>query len=220
MRPNLATRLLPCFLYCSWLTACQVTPHLSYKANLVEVNRLEPGVHLDIRYATKNNFTGHILYKQARALLLDEPARALVRAHSALGKHNYGILIYDAYRPWRITKLLWDSASDADRRGGYVANPGIGSRHNRGCAVDVGLYDLTTGREIVMPSGFDDFSERAHADWEGATADTRRTRDMLRQAMEAEGYTVLANEWWHFDYRGCDQQPALDIPFESIKPLG
>ena len=176
---------------------------------------MESGIQLDIRYATPNNFTGRPLYPQARALLLPEPAQALTRVHRALKEKGYGIVVYDAYRPWSVTRDLWDSASEADRANGYVADPATGSRHNRGCAVDVGLYHLGTGREVPMPSQFDDFSIRAHADWAGGPVEPRRNRDELRRAMEAEGFKVLPNEWWHFNYRDCDQHPLLDIPIEG-----
>jgi D-alanyl-D-alanine dipeptidase len=205
---------------CLWIvalfTGCQTHPPLVERATLVEVNRLEPGIRLDIRYATPNNFTGRTLYPQARALLLPAPAQALAQAHRALKEKGYGILVYDAYRPWHVTRELWDSASEADRSNGYVADPAIGSRHNRGCAVDIGLYYLTDSRVVLMPSPFDDFSVRAHADWAGGPIEPRRSRDELRRAMEAEGFKVLPNEWWHFNYRDCDQQPLLDMPIEGL----
>jgi len=199
------------------LGGCQTQPSLAKQAPLLEINRIEPGIKLDIRYATRNNFTGRVLYSTARALLLPEPALALARAHGKLKPMGYGLLIYDAYRPWSVTRALWNSASAPDRANGYVANPAEGSKHNRGCAVDVGLYALDTGKEVEMPSAFDDFSVRAHADWAGGSSQARRNRDRLRQAMEAEGFRVLPNEWWHFNYRDCDQQPLLDIPFENVR---
>ena len=202
-------------LLAALLAGCQTHPTLVDRAPLVDVRQLEPGIQLDIRYATPNNFTGHPLYPQARALLLPEPAQALARVHRALKEKGYGILVFDAYRPWRVTRDLWDSASDADRTNGYVADPAIGSRHNRGCAVDVGLYDLGNGREVLMPSQFDDFSVRAHADWAGGSLGPRRSRDALRRAMEAEGFNVLPNEWWHFNFRDCDRHPLLDIPIDQ-----
>lgn len=201
-------------LFVALLAGCQTHPLPVDWAPLVDVKQLEPGIQLDIRYATPNNFTGRPLYPQARALLLPEPAQALARVHKLLKEKGYGILVYDAYRPWRVTRELWDSASDADRANGYVADPAIGSRHNRGCAVDVGLYDLASGREVLMPSQFDDFSVRAHADWTGGPDQPRRNRDELRRVMEAEGFKILPNEWWHFNFRDCDRQPLLDIPID------
>lgn len=211
-------RSLCCALALCWLAACQFTPSLRYEAKLIDIAHLEPGIRLDIRYATPNNFTGRVLYSRPRALLLEEPAAALIRAHRSLAPLGYGIVIYDAYRPWRVTQSLWDSASESDRRNGYVANPALGSRHNRACAVDVGLYELGTGQQAVMPSDFDDFTERAHADWAGGTAKARHHRELLRHAMQIEHFTVLANEWWHFNYRDCDHEPVLDIPFEAMNP--
>ena len=203
------------FLLAALLAGCQTHPPLVDRAPLVELKQLEPDIHLDIRYATQNNFTGRPLYPKARALLLPEPAQALARVHRALKEKGYGIVVYDAYRPWSVTRDLWDLASEADRANGYVADPATGSRHNRGCAVDVGLYDLITGREVPMPSEFDDFSIRAHADWTGGPEEPRRNRDELRRAMEAEDFKVLPNEWWHFNYRGCDRHLLLDIPIEG-----
>lgn len=201
-------------LFVALFAGCQTHPHLVGRATLVDVKQLEPGILLDIRYATPNNFTGRPLYPAARALLLPEPAQALARVHKALKEKGYGILVYDAYRPWRVTRDLWDSASETDRANAYVADPAIGSRHNRGCAVDVGLYDLGSGREVLMPSQFDDFSVRAHADWTGGPDEPRHNRDELRRVMEAEGFKVLPNEWWHFNFRDCDRQPLLDIPID------
>ncbi len=193
---------------------CQSEPPRARTATLVEVNRLDPGIRLDIRYATPNNFTGRPLYPTAAAWLLAEPAAALVKAHRHLKTQGYGIVIFDAYRPWSVTRSLWASASEAERRAGYVADPAIGSRHNRGCAVDVGLYDQSSGREVPMPSEFDDFTERAHADWPGGSATSRAHRQQLRTAMEAQGFEVLPQEWWHFNFRGCDQYPLLDSPID------
>lgn len=218
LRPSWLFRIgHPWILPVLLLGGCQTQPSLATQAPLVEINRIEPGIKLDIRYATRNNFTGRALYPTARALLLPEPALALARAHAKLEPMGVGLLIYDAYRPWRVTRDLWNFASAADRANGYVANPAEGSKHNRGCAVDVGLYALQTGKEVDMPSAFDDFSVRAHADWAGGSWQARRNRDRLRQAMETEGFTVLPNEWWHFNYRGCNQQPLLDIPFENVR---
>ena len=194
------------------LAACPAQTPLRSGATLVELQRLDPGIRLDLRYATADNFTGHPLYAKARALLLPEPAQALARVQQSLQRQGYGLVIYDAYRPWSVTQALWDAASEADRRNDYVADPAMGSRHNRGCAVDLSLYDLESGQPVAMPSAFDEFSERAHADWPGGSAPARRHRELLRRAMEAQGYSVLPNEWWHFNYRDCDRQPLLDIP--------
>jgi zinc D-Ala-D-Ala dipeptidase len=181
---------------------------------LVELVVLDPSLRLDIRYATPGNFIGRAVYPQARAFLQRPAAEALVRAHRALAPQGYGLLIFDGYRPWSVTKLFWDLTPPAQRA--YVADPREGSKHNRGCAVDLSLFTRADGREVEMPSAYDDLSERAHPDYTGGTAEQRRHRGVLRRAMEAEGFTVEPNEWWHFNYRDWKRYPILDMPFEKI----
>jgi len=185
---------------------------------LVELTALDPTLHLDIRYATAQNFTGRAVYPEARAFLQRPAAEALVRAHQRLRAEGYGIVVFDGYRPWRVTKLFWD-LTPADKKD-FVADPRKGSRHNRGCAVDLSLYDLGSGREVEMPSGYDEMTERAHPDYAGGAPEARARRDLLRVAMEAEGFTVYAVEWWHFDYRDWRLYPVLDLPFSEFSPKG
>ena len=185
---------------------------------LVEIAQLDPTVRLDIRYASTNNFLGRPVYSQAKAFLQRPAAEALVRAHCSLKTNGYGIVVFDGYRPWSVTKLFWDSATDEQRRIEFVANPKNGSRHNRGCAADVSLFELSTGKEVTMPSGYDEFTERAFPTYKGGTAESRRLRDLLRAAMEAEGFTVYPAEWWHFDYKDWKQYRIQNIPFEAIQP--
>ena len=181
--------------------------------DLVELIKLDPKFKLDIRYASKNNFVGHAVYKEAKAFLQRSAAEALIRAHRKANRHGYGFIIFDAYRPWSVTKLFWDRFPQ-DRA--YLADPAKGSRHNRGCAVDVSLYDLRTGQAVSMPSQFDDFTEKAHPDYKGGTAAQRKARDQLRFWMESEGFTVYENEWWHFDCKEWREYPILNIPFRDI----
>ena len=183
--------------------------------DLVELVRLDSTVRLDIRYATADNFMGRAMYGEARAFLQRPAAEALLRAHRKLARQAYGLLIFDAYRPWSVTKAFWDATPPEKRT--YVANPKKGSRHNRGCAVDLTLYDGKTGREVAMPSAYDDFTERAAADYPGGTPEQRRARKILRQAMEAEGFRVNAEEWWHFDYKDWREYPILDLKFGEIR---
>ena len=182
--------------------------------DLVELVKLEPSVHLDVRYATANNFVGRPVYAQARAFLQRPAAEALQRAARTLAGEGYGLLVFDGYRPWRVTRLFWD-VTPADKKQ-FVADPRQGSRHNRGCAVDLSLYDLATGREVEMTGAYDEMSERSYPNYAGGTPEQRRTRDLLRAAMEAEGFTVYDVEWWHFDYRDWRLYPILDIPFERL----
>jgi len=154
------------------------------------------------------------MYTQARALLQRPAAEALATAHARLRASGYGILVFDGYRPWRVTKEFWDKTPKSKRK--FVANPGKGSKHNRGCAVDCSLYDVRTGREVAMPSPYDDFTKKAAANYPGGTEEQRTIRRVLRTALEAEGFTVNPDEWWHFDYKDWKEYRVLDIPFERI----
>jgi D-alanyl-D-alanine dipeptidase len=184
--------------------------------DLVEVVKLDPTIKLDIRYATTNNFLGTPVYTEARAFLQRPAAEAVVRANRELESQGYGLIIHDGYRPWYVTKIFWD-AVPADKKN-FVADPAEGSRHNRGCAVDISLYDLKTGREVTMPSGYDEMTNRAYADYSGGTTEERARRAILRQAMEKQGFTVFPDEWWHFDYKDWKQYPILNLRFEDLNP--
>lgn len=182
--------------------------------DLVELIKLDPTIRLDIRYATKNNFLGRAVYKEARAFLQRPAAEALVRVSAALRREGYGLMVFDGYRPWAVTKTFWD-ATPADKKE-FVADPSLGSRHNRGCAVDLTLYDLKTGEEVKMPSAYDEMTERSHINYQCSTPEARRLRDLLRAAMETEGFNVYEPEWWHYDYKDWREYPILNISFKEI----
>ncbi len=184
------------------------------KSDLVELTKLDPTIKLDIRYATTNNFLGTPLYTQARAFLQRPAALALVRAHRELKAHGYGLIIHDGYRPWYVTKIFWDATPDDKKI--FVANPAEGSKHNRGCAVDLSLYDLKTGKEVTMPSGYDEMTKRAYADYAGGTDDEHARRALLRQAMENQEFKVIPDEWWHFDFKDWKEYPILNVRFEDL----
>ena len=184
-------------------------------SDLVELVKLDPTIKLDIRYATTNNFVGKAVYSEARAFLQRPAAEALLAAHRWLKPQGYGLLIYDAYRPWAVTKLFWD-ITPADKKI-FVANPAVGSVHNRGCALDVGLYDLKTGREVEMPGAYDEMSERSFVTYTGGTAGQRAHRDLLREAMQRENYFfVYPEEWWHYNFKDLRDYAVQDIPFSAI----
>ena len=187
------------------------------RSDLVDVAKLDHGIKLDIRYATANNFMGAPMYSSARAFLQRPAAEALVRAHRALAAYGFGLLIHDAYRPWYVTRMFWDATTGAER--GFVANPATGSKHNRGAAVDLTLYELATGTAVRMTGGYDEFSERSYAQYPGGTAVQRWARDLLRRVMERQGFMVNPSEWWHFDYENWRDYPLLNIPFEAIGRL-
>jgi D-alanyl-D-alanine dipeptidase len=184
------------------------------KTDLVELTSLDPSIKLEIRYATTNNFLGTRFYDEARAFMQRPAAEAVVRANQALKPLGFGLLIHDAYRPWYVTKMFWD-ATPQDKRW-LVANPAQGSRHNRGEAVDLTLYDRATGRAVEMPSTYDESTDRAFADYPGGTAAQRWRRAVLRRAMEREGFTVNPNEWWHFDYKDWRHYAIGNVPFDQI----
>src|SRR3954447_17116309 len=157
-------------------------------ADLIELIKLDTTIKLDIRYATANNFVGRAVYPEARAFLQTPAAEALILVQKQLKKEGLGLVIFDGYRPWSITKLFWDVVPEDKRK--FVADPVKGSKHNRGCAVDLSVYDLKTGSLIPMPSGYDEFTDRASPVYKGGSDEERANREMLRTHMEAEGFTV------------------------------
>lgn len=182
--------------------------------DLVDLTTVDPRIRLDVRYATTDNFMGARMYSSARAFLQRPAAEALGRVQRALAPRGYGLLIHDGYRPWYVTKLFWDATPDAQRI--FVANPARGSKHNRGSSVDLSLYDLASGRPIEFVSGYDEFTARAYRDYPGGTSLERWHRDLLRRAMEAEGYRSETTEWWHFDWRDWARYPVLNLTFEQL----
>jgi D-alanyl-D-alanine dipeptidase len=183
-------------------------------SDLAELGVLDSTIVLDIRYATTNNFMGEVFYSEPKAFLQRPAAEALVRAHHWLGERGYGLLIHDGYRPWYVTKMFWDATPEELRI--FVANPANGSRHNRGCAVDLTLYDLETGSPVTMTGGYDEMSPRSYPDYPGGTARQRWHRELLREAMEAQGFTVYEAEWWHFDYQDWSSYRIGNERFEEL----
>jgi CubicO group peptidase (beta-lactamase class C family)/D-alanyl-D-alanine dipeptidase len=184
------------------------------KPDLIELSKLDPKIKLDIRYATANNFLNTPVYSQARAFMQRAAAEALLRAHKKLMEIGYGLLIHDAYRPWYVTKIFWDATPDDKKI--FVADPSQGSRHNRGCAVDLSLYELATGKPVEMVGVYDEMSERSYAAYPGGTSLQRWHRELLRRVMESEGFLVYPFEWWHFDYGDWQKYPILNTPFEKL----
>ena len=182
--------------------------------DLVELVRLDPSIRLEIRYATEKNEFGRPFYKEARAFLQRPAAEALARVNASLKAKGYGLLVFDGYRPWSVTKQLWD-LTPADKKV-FVANPKNGSRHNRGGAVDLTLYDLKTGREADMGGRYDEMTPRSYVTYEDGPKDALARRDLLRGAMEKEGFFVYPWEWWHFDWKDWRECAVLDIPFAAI----
>ena len=183
-------------------------------SDLVELQSLDPTIAYDIRYATTNNFMQAVFYDEPRAFMQHPAAEALVRAHLALRSRGLGLLIHDAYRPWYVTKMFWDATPEDMKN--FVANPANGSRHNRGAAVDLTLFDLASGEPIRMVGGYDEFSDRSLPDYWGGTSLQRWHRRLLREAMEAQGFAVYEYEWWHFDFEDWSQYRISNARFDEI----
>ncbi len=183
--------------------------------DLVDLATVDPGIKFDIRYASSNNFIGFPLYERSAAFLQRPAAEALGRVERALAVKGYGLLIHDAYRPWFVTKMFWDATPAAAHM--FVADPSQGSRHNRGCAVDLTLYDLKSGRAVEMTGRYDEMSPRSYADYVGGTSRQRWLRQLLRGEMEAQGFVVYPEEWWHFDYKDWNDYAIGNATFAELK---
>lgn len=183
-------------------------------SELVEVATLDPGIRLDVRYASTNNFMSSVFYDEPRVFLQRPAAEGVVRAHQALARHGYGLLLHDGYRPWYVTRMFFDATPEAQRI--FVADPASGSRHNRGSAIDLTMYDLETGEPAGMVGTYDEFSPRSFPDYPGGTSRQRWLREMLRRAMEAEGFTVYEAEWWHFDHEDWREYALQNATFGEL----
>ncbi len=180
--------------------------------DLVEVTKVNPSIRLDIRYATENNFTHHKVYKQARCFLQRPAAEQLGKVQKELEAEGLGLKLYDCYRPLSVQKKFW--ALVPDER--YVADPAKGSRHNRGAAVDLTVVDRN-GREIEMPTPYDNFTERAHRNFMNLPATELKNRALLERVMTKYGFEPLPTEWWHFDFRGWERYPVMDADFRQLE---
>lgn len=179
---------------------------------LIEIKKAIPSIVLDIRYATKDNFMQQVMYNQARAFARKPVVEQLKKIQAVLKPQGYGLKIFDAYRPYTITVAFWEKASDK----AFVANPAKGSKHNRGCAVDLTLIELKTGKDIPMPTPYDSFAPEAAPHFENLPKEIIRNRDFLIATMQANGFKVINNEWWHFDFNSWQNYNLMDIPFEKL----
>ncbi len=183
-------------------------------SDLVEVATLDPGIRLDMRYASTNNFMSSVFYEEERLFLQRPAAEGVVEAHRALAEHGYGLLLHDGYRPWYVTKTFWDATPESEKI--FVADPASGSRHNRGAAIDLNLYDLGTGEPVDMVGVYDEFSPRSFPDYPGGTSRQRWLRNLLRNTMEEAGFTVYEAEWWHFDHRDWREYALQNATFDEL----
>jgi zinc D-Ala-D-Ala dipeptidase len=180
-------------------------------ARLVDIRTVNPNIRLDIRYATTNNFLKRKLYTVAKCALRSSVAQKLALVQTDLEKIGLGLKVYDCYRPFSVTKQMWEFLPDPN----YVANPARGSRHNRGAAVDLTLVDRT-GKELEMPTPYDDFTKKAHRDYNGGSAQSRKNRQTLEDAMKKQGFIGISTEWWHFDSEDWQKFAILDVSLSEI----
>ncbi len=214
--------ILPCILAILslvFLYNCEERPpheNGNFKeSDLVELIKFDSTFKLDIRYASNNNFVGKPVYTEARAFLQRPAALALVEVNNELKPLGFGLMIFDGYRPWSVTKTFWDMTPEEDKK--FVANPKDGSRHNRGCAIDLSLFEISSGKEVDMTSEYDEMSERSYPDYKGGTDEQRKMRDLLRTKMEAFGFNVYEYEWWHYDYSDWKSYRIQNVKFSDIE---
>lgn len=179
---------------------------------LIEITKAIPRIKLDIKYATADNFMHRVMYTQARAFARAPVVEALKQVQTELKLKGLGLKIYDAYRPYAVTVDFYKMTPDTN----FVADPKYGSKHNRGCAIDLSIIDLKTGKELNMPTLFDSFSRKAASDYADLPPDQLQNRELLKTVMQAHGFTALRTEWWHFDFVGWQAYELLDVPFVKL----
>ncbi len=211
MYRRIAVALVLTLSAAAWIPGCATWQTAPPEIVLVELNQCIPDIVLDIRYATENNFTGRVVYPEARCFLAKDAAQALAQVQEDLKGQGYKLKVFDGYRPLSVQRIFWEILPDPR----YVADPNIGSKHNRGYAVDVSLVTLE-GEDVLMPTPFDDFSERAHSSFMDLPEAALRHRALLHDAMKRRGFTPFETEWWHFDYQGWEDKALLDIPLDRI----
>jgi D-alanyl-D-alanine dipeptidase len=182
---------------------------------LIKINKKHKGIQLDLVYASPYNFVKKAVYPQGLTYtFLRKPAyKALLSVVSELQKQNLGIKIFDAYRPYNVTKVLWSIVPDER----YAANPKNGSYHNRGLAIDLSLFDLKTGKTLNMGTGFDNFSDTAHHHFNALPKEILNNRVLLKKVMEQYGFKALESEWWHYTFKTDTIYSVLNIPFDDLE---
>jgi D-alanyl-D-alanine dipeptidase len=182
--------------------------------NLVNIHRINERIRLDIRYATKDNFIKEVIYTHACCFVHRDIADRLDRIQKELEAEGLGLKIFDGYRPMAAAQKMWDLVKDPR----FVSPPDKGPRHSRGTAVDVTLVD-EKGEELAMPTLFDEFSERAYADYDELPREIIENRDLLQEVMVKHGFKIYPYEWWHFDLQGYEAYPVIDTDFETLLKL-
>ncbi len=184
----------------------------SQDSDLIDIQSINPRIRVDIRYATANNFVGRPVYSRAKCFLRRKVAMKLDAIQQQLEKMGLGLKLWDGYRPLSVQKVFWEIMPDER----YVAPPQIGSRHNRGAAVDLTLVDKE-GKELKMPTDFDDFSLKAHRNYERLPKDVIYNRMLLENVMSEYGFIPMPSEWWHFDDAEGESYPIEDRSLEELE---
>ena len=184
------------FFLCSDLQA--------HNSDLVDILSVIPDIHIDLKYATKDNFTGEVIYDFEECLIHKDAAECLKKVQEELKTMGLSLKIWDGFRPFKAQEKFWEILHDPR----YVSDPKIGGRHTRGTAVDVTIV-TKDGKELVMPSQFDDFSEKSHKNYMGGTAEEHLNRALLNEVMEKYGFVGLETEWWHFDLKTWKNYPPI-----------
>jgi zinc D-Ala-D-Ala dipeptidase len=183
---------------------------------MMELKTMIPTIVYDLKYGTKENFTKEVLYNQQTKTFLRLPvAIALQQVQEDLAKNGVGLKIWDAYRPYSVTKKMWDLIKDER----YVANPAKGSGHNRGLSVDVTLIDLSTGKELDMGTGFDHFTDTAHHNFKNLSPVVLKNRKLLKETMEKNGFNALDTEWWHYSWPNTRCYEVMDLDFKKLQKM-
>lgn len=193
-------------------SADKVKGAIKTESGLVKLSDLDSNFLYDIRYATKNNFTGEKLYSDPICLVNINTARKLIKADSIAKGLGYKLLIYDAYRPLSVQKKMWKIVKNKN----FVADPSRGSNHNRGTAVDITLVN-TDGTLVPMPGNYDEFSERSNIHYKKCPQSLIKNRELLASIMIKAGFTRISSEWWHFDDKNSKKYKVLDVPFDDFK---
>lgn len=195
---------IPFFLILLWPLHSHAQHQERPALELIKVQDAIPGILVDIRYATENNFTGRQVYQTGIPWLRKETVGKLKNVQAELKRQGYQLVILDAYRPAWAQERLWEAFPNAE----FVAPPSKISRHTRGTTVDITLADLN-GNLVAMPSNYDEFTERASHFYKNATPLERKHRNILRSAMFNNGFSGVPAEWWHYDIKGWQKYPPI-----------
>lgn len=192
----------------------------SARSSLVNLKEHNPTIVCCVYYATENNFTKKILYPSAEVYLVKEVAAALNTIQKKLSKLGLGLKVFDGYRPASVQQFMWDSCPQFHQ---YIRDPMLGSNHSRGAAVDLTLIDLKTGKELEMPSKYDDLSEKAHRNYAKMTLEAAKNCKLLTDSMCQNGFQEIPQEWWHYNWtesvKHPEKYPVLDISFDELEHL-